>query len=127
MNWQTIETCPKDKVVDVWSTRRGRVTQCSCLDGKNVVEDILGKTITDATHWKIDEPPGKEEAPIRVYLAYYHTGFTDDPPVLLDVFSSRDAANDFVESHKRARDRQGEYEDKAEWWVDGHVVRGEKQ
>ena len=58
-----------------------------------------------------------------VFLAYYHTGFTDDPPELLDVCDSDASASAVIEAHKRERDRDCEFEDKATWWTQARAVR----
>ena len=58
-----------------------------------------------------------------VHLAYYHTGFTDDPPVLLDVCESATAADEAINVHKEQRDRECEYEDAATWWTETRDIR----
>jgi hypothetical protein len=58
-----------------------------------------------------------------VSLAYYHSGFTDDPPILLDVCESEAVASTVIEAHKQNRDRASEYKDKATWWTTRHAIR----
>ena len=58
-----------------------------------------------------------------VHLAYYHTGFTDDPPTLLDVCDSAKAAGEAITVHKEQRDRGCEYEDAATWWTETRGIR----
>lgn len=52
-----------------------------------------------------------------VYLAYYHTGFTDDPPQILGAYKSAEDANAVLEVHKHNRDRGYEYKNRASWWT----------
>ena len=58
-----------------------------------------------------------------VHLVYYHTGFTDDPPVLLGVCASTDVAASVIAEHKRDRDRAREYENDATWWTETRAIR----
>ena len=59
----------------------------------------------------------------HVHLAYYHTGFIDDPPVLLDVCDSVTAADEAIIEHQAQRDRDCEYRDKAKWWNETRGIR----
>ena len=58
-----------------------------------------------------------------VHLAYYHTGFTDDAPILIDVCDSEPVALDAIAIHKEQRDRQCEYKDLAHWWTEKRTIR----
>ena len=58
-----------------------------------------------------------------VFLAYYWTGFTDDPATMLDVCDSRRTANAVLREHKRTRDAELEYGHRANWWVRQHAIR----
>ena len=62
-----------------------------------------------------------------VFLAYYHTGFTEDPPELLDVCDSEASASAVIRTHKRNRDRGYEYEENGEsaatWWTETRPIR----
>jgi len=50
---------------------------------------------------------------MTVYLAYYHAGFQDDAPDLLAVCDTRKIAESFIVTHKRTRNRDYEYKNKA--------------
>ena len=52
----------------------------------------------------------------RVYLAYYHAGFSDDDPILLAVCDSPKTAIAAIEKHRNERDRDIEYGNRAKWW-----------
>ena len=52
-----------------------------------------------------------------VYLAYYHTGFIDDAPLLLAVCDSEKVATVFIEDHKKKRDEELECMEKARFWI----------
>ena len=54
----------------------------------------------------------------KVFLAYYHDGFTDDYPKRLEVCSSKECAEKVIEEHKRTRDKDMEYKDDATWWIE---------
>jgi hypothetical protein len=56
-----------------------------------------------------------------VFLAYYHTGFTEDPPELLDVCDSEETANVVILSHQGNRNRDDEY--KPSWWTETRPIR----
>ena len=58
-----------------------------------------------------------------VFLAYYHTGFNDDYPELLDVCDSEASAAAVIETHKQTRARECEYKDQAMWWMKVRAVR----
>ena len=64
-------------------------------------------------------------APASVVLAYYHTGFSCDPPELLDVCASVAVAESVLARHKATRDRGVEFRDKATWWVTSTLIRVE--
>jgi len=54
---------------------------------------------------------------VTVYLAYYDTGFIDGVDYLLAVCASYEIAVAVIEGHKKTRDKEMEYEDRAKWWV----------
>jgi hypothetical protein len=54
---------------------------------------------------------------MKVYLAWYHNGFTDSPSELLGVFASKGKAEKKIDQHCRTADRFCEYKDKASWYV----------
>ena len=58
-----------------------------------------------------------------VFLAYYWTGFTDDPATMLDVCDSRRTANAVLREHKRTRNAELEYGHRANWWVKRQAIR----
>jgi hypothetical protein len=58
-----------------------------------------------------------------VFLAYYWTGFTDDGAMVLAICDSRKTANTVLREHKRTRDVNGEYGNRANWWVRRERVR----
>jgi len=58
-----------------------------------------------------------------VYLAYYHTGFTDDPPLLIDICDYPAIATKAIDTHKAQRDTQCEHEDAATWWTETRRLR----
>jgi len=58
----------------------------------------------------------------EVFLAYYHDGFCDDWPVLLGVFESPFAAQQFCDRDKVTRDRSGEYRNEARWYTQMHPL-----
>lgn len=51
-----------------------------------------------------------------VWLAWYHDGFTDDPPELIGLYATEKLADGGMESHKATGDRTIEYKDRAKWW-----------
>lgn len=53
----------------------------------------------------------------KVFLAYYHDGFTDNNPVLLAVCDSKAVAERVISTHKQKRDRSIEYKEDASWWI----------
>jgi len=58
-----------------------------------------------------------------VFLAWYHNGFTDDPPMLLEVCDTPATVLDAIREHQRGRDKTVEYKDKATWWREARMVR----
>jgi hypothetical protein len=54
---------------------------------------------------------------MKVYLAWYHNGFTDSQPELLGVFTSKDKAYKKNYQHQRTADRFCEYKDRACWFI----------
>lgn len=58
-----------------------------------------------------------------VYLAYYHNGYTDDPPILLAVCALEVIALKVIKKHKKLRDRRFEYENEASWWTREHIIK----
>lgn len=60
---------------------------------------------------------------VFVYLAYYHTGFRDDAPILIEVCNSEAVALDAIAIHKEQRDRQCEYKDLSHWWTEKRTIR----
>jgi hypothetical protein len=58
-----------------------------------------------------------------VFLAWYHTGYTDDAPRLLAVCDSDATAGIVIAEHQWARDEYLEYEGKARWWTKELAVR----
>ena len=59
MEWQPIETMPKDEKFDVWSDEFGRITNCSNFNGSIWDSSYPNsRRIYDATHWMpLPEPP----------------------------------------------------------------------
>ncbi len=58
-----------------------------------------------------------------VFLAYYWTGFTDDSATVLEICDSRKTANAVLREHKRTRDTEAEFQNRANWWVRRERVR----
>ena len=54
---------------------------------------------------------------MKVYLAWYHNGFTDSPSELLGVYASEAKAIAATQIHKANRDVFFEYKDNASWLV----------
>lgn len=60
---------------------------------------------------------------MKVYIAWYHDGFYDNPSVKLGVFAGECAADEAIQNHKRTRDRSFEYKDRASWTTEECEVR----
>jgi len=63
---------------------------------------------------------------MEVYQAYYHSGFTDDRPRLLDICATTEIAESVINAHKRDRDPELEYKNNAWWRVVPRTVRTEE-
>ena len=57
-----------------------------------------------------------------LWLAWYHDGYTGNPPALLAVCDHRRTAEAVVDRHKATRDTRAEFMDKASWWVRKRMV-----
>ena len=58
-----------------------------------------------------------------VFLAWYHTGFTDDPAMLLEVCDTPATVLDAIREHQHGRNKNVEYKNKATWWQEERQVR----
>jgi len=59
---------------------------------------------------------------MKVYPAYYHTGFVDDGKDLLNTCESRVVAEAVIDYHKANRDKEIEFKGRATWWVQDRDV-----
>ena len=58
----------------------------------------------------------------RVYIAWYHDGFHDNPEEIIEVCSTDGRAKAAIAWHKEVGERIHEYKDKASWRVSEHAL-----
>ena len=92
---------------------------CVCAEAYAAVliPEDLGSGIPDPGQYR------KRFSGGSVFIAYYHPGFHDEGPTVLDVCESEAVALVVIEEHKRGGDRDYENEGKASWWVEERGVR----
>jgi len=119
------ETCRKamEKLVDHYSSPD--VPDDVKRSLKYICELQLGEVLQTVIFWHRELPNTQIKDLVGgvVHLAYYHTGFIDDPPILLDVCDSQTAAGEAIDAHKEQRDPEYEYEDAATWWTETRGIR----
>lgn len=80
------------------------------------MEDGVFMTVDDGDKLENDHNHLKENSR-EVWLAWYHNGFTDDYPVLLDICATKEIADSVVACHKKNRNKEYEYRDRRASWV----------
>ena len=63
----------------------------------------------------------------RVYVAWYHDGFHDNPSEIIEVCATESRAKAAIAWHKEFGERSHEYRDKASWRVSEHASRTDEK
>ncbi len=112
-------TCRQEAGARITTDADGGVRTVACqLCGAPMFE--IQPKVVDAL--SADSFAAAPRPPAEVFLAYYHTGFTDDAPVLLAACATKAAADAAIAEHKLTT-RDFAYDGGESWWVKSEPVR----